>query len=69
MLLPVLAMFFVSTLIYIIVAWNIPSIASALTGGASVNGFSRTIMSIARMSKTVKLSSFNKSGGGGSISK
>lgn len=69
LLLPVLAMFFVSTLIYIIVAWNIPSIASALTGGASVNGFSRTIMSIARMSKTVKLSSFNKSGGGGSISK
>lgn len=68
MLIPVLAMFFVSTVIYIIVAWNIPSIASALTGGASVNGFSRTIMSIARMSKTVNLSSSNKSGGG-SISK
>lgn len=69
MVLPVLAMFFVSTMIYIIVAWNIPSIASALSGGASVNGFSRTIMSIARMSKTVNLPRLNKSSGGGSISK
>ena len=69
MLLPVLAIFFISTVVYIIVAWNIPSIASALTGGASANGFSRTIMSIARMSKTVNLSNVNKSSGGGSISK
>ena len=60
MLLPVVCMFFVSTVIFIIVAWNVPGIASALTGGAGVNGFSRTIMSIARFSKTAKLP---KSGG------
>ncbi|PIT54253.1 type IV secretion system protein [Snodgrassella communis] len=63
MLLPIFCMFFVSTVIFIIVAWNIPSISSALTGGASVNGFSRTIMSIARFSKTVKLPGGNRSGG------
>jgi type IV secretion system protein VirB6 len=67
MLLPIFCMFFVSTVIFIIVAWNIPSISSALTGGASVNGFSRTIMSIARFSKTVKLPGGN--GSGGSIAK
>lgn len=47
--------FFLSTGIFILVAWGIPSIASALTGGASVNGFSRTIMSMARWVKGVKL--------------
>ena len=70
LLLPVLCMFFISTVIFIIVAWNVPSIASALTGGASVNGFSRTIMSIARFSKTVRLpGGSGNSGSGGSISK
>lgn len=48
-------LFFLSTTIFILVAWSIPSISSALTGGASVNGFSRTIMSVARWAKGVKL--------------
>ncbi len=39
-------LFTLSTIFFILVAWGIPSIASALTGGASVNGFSRTLMSI-----------------------
>lgn len=48
-------LFFLSTTIFILVAWSIPSISSALTGGASVNGFSRTVMSVARRAKGVKL--------------
>lgn len=48
-------LFFLSTIIFILVAWSIPSISSALTGGASVNGFSRTVMSVARWAKGVKL--------------
>ena len=48
-------LFLLSTVIFILVAWSIPSIASALTGGAAVNGFSRTIMSMARMVKGMKL--------------
>ena len=48
-------LFFLSTTIFILVAWSIPSISSALTGGASVNGFSRTVMSVARWAKDVKL--------------
>ncbi len=52
-------LFLLSTAIFILVAWSIPSIASALTGGASVNGFSRTISSVARWAKGVKLPSRN----------
>lgn len=48
-------LFFLSTTIFILVAWSIPSISSALTGGASINGFSRTVMSVARWAKGVKL--------------
>lgn len=48
-------LFFLSTTIFILVAWSIPSISSALMGGASVNGFSRTVMSVARWAKGVKL--------------
>ena len=48
-------LFFLSTTIFILVAWSIPSISSALTGGASVNGFSRTVMSVVRWAKGVKL--------------
>lgn len=48
-------LFFLSTTIFILVARSIPSISSALTGGASVNGFSRTVMSVARWAKGVKL--------------
>ena len=48
-------LFFLTTTIFILIAWSIPSIASALTGGASANGFSRTIMSVARWAKGVKL--------------
>lgn len=53
-------LFFLSTTIFILVAWSIPSISSALTGGASVNGFSRTVMSVARWAKGVKLPSGGK---------
>lgn len=53
-------LFFLSTTIFILVAWSIPSISSALTGGASVNGFSRTVMSVARWAKGVKLSGGGK---------
>ena len=54
-------LFFLSTTIFILVAWSIPSISSALTGGASVNGFSRTVMSVARWAKGVKLPGGGKS--------
>lgn len=53
-------LFFLSTTIFILVAWSIPSISSALTGGASVNGFSRTVMSVARWAKGVKLPGVGK---------
>ncbi|HHK5990454.1 TPA: type IV secretion system protein [Neisseria subflava] len=56
-------LFFLSTTIFILVAWSIPSISSALTGGASVNGFSRTVMSVARWAKGVELP------GGGKVKK
>ena len=36
---PVLIQFLLSTIIFIVVAFNVPSIASALTGGASAGGF------------------------------
>lgn len=62
MLIPVLCMFFVSTCIFVIVAWNIPSIASALTGGAGANGFSRTVISMANWASKVRV------GGGGAKS-
>lgn len=57
-------LFFLSTVFFILVAWNIPSIASALTGGASVNGFSRTIMSVYAWGKTKAIPSFGGKGGG-----
>lgn len=56
-------LFVLSTLFFILVAWGIPSIASALTGGASVNGFSRTIMSMYAWAKTKSIPSFNRKGG------
>ena len=56
-------LFFLSTTIFILVAWSIPSISSALTGGASINGFSRTVMSVARWAKGVELP------GGGKVKK
>lgn len=55
--------FFLSTVFFILVAWSIPSIASALTGGASVNGFSRTIMSVYAWGKTKALPSWGRKGG------
>ncbi|WP_325198579.1 type IV secretion system protein [Kingella oralis] len=36
-------MLIVQTIVFLIVAWNIPSIASSLTGGAAVQGFARSI--------------------------
>lgn len=49
---PVLIQFTASTVIFVIVAWNVPSIASALTGGASVGGFGQffnTVRQVASM--------------------
>ena len=37
-------MLIVQTIVFLIVAWNIPSIASSLTGGAAVQGFARSIV-------------------------
>lgn len=36
----IMPLFIISTIAFVIVAWSIPSIASALTGGASIGGFS-----------------------------
>ena len=56
-----LPVFITGTILSTIVAWNIPSVASALTGGASANGFSRTLMSI--YSQTKNFGFGGKSGG------
>lgn len=68
--LALIPIFTLSTIFFILVAWAIPSIASALTGGASVNGFSRTLMAIYAWGKG-KGPSFGGGGSrpGGSISK
>ncbi|WP_434779047.1 type IV secretion system protein [Neisseria sp. Ec49-e6-T10] len=47
LLLPLAGMMCTSTLIFLVVAWNIPSIASALTGGASTGGIPVILRSIA----------------------
>ncbi|MDO1509545.1 MULTISPECIES: type IV secretion system protein [unclassified Neisseria] len=60
-----LPVFITGTILFIIVAWNIPSIASALTGGASANGFSRTLMSIYTQTKNLNFGGRK----GGKISK
>ncbi|WP_434779320.1 type IV secretion system protein [Neisseria sp. Ec49-e6-T10] len=62
MLVPTACIFITSTMIFLIVAWNVPSIASALTGGASIGGITRTMTSIGNK---VKMPSFR---GGGSSS-
>lgn len=61
MLILMVFVFSVSTMIFLIVAWGIPSIASALTGGASLGGMPRTMMSVGRY---IKLPSFRGSSGG-----
>ncbi len=63
--------YLLGTLVFIIVSWNIPSIASALTGGAGANGFSRTLANMARMSKGMPPLPPGGGGskGGGSIGK
>lgn len=58
-----LPLFVLSTVFFILVAWGIPSIASALTGGASVNGFSRTVMSVYAWAKTKNIPSVGRKGG------
>lgn len=63
MLILMVFVFTASTMIFLIVAWGIPGIASALTGGASLGSVSRTMISIGRH---IKLPSF-KGGSGGSI--
>ena len=67
MLIPIACIFGTSTLIFLVVAWNIPSIASGLTGGASMGGMPRALISVARYMKSVSLG--GKGGGGGSISR
>lgn len=62
LLLPLASMMMTSTMIFLVVAWNIPSIASALTGGASLGGVSRTMISIGR---SIRSPSFGGGGGGG----
>lgn len=64
--------FILSTVIFVVVTWNIPGIASALTGGAGANGFSRTLANVARMSKgmpPLPPGGGGSKGGGGSIGK
>ena len=48
-------LFFLSTTIFYFGCLEYSFDSSALTGGASVNGFSRTVMSVARWAKGVKL--------------
>lgn len=67
MLIPIACIFATSTLIFLIVAWNIPSIASGLTGGASMGGMPRALVSVARHMKSVSLGGGKTKGG--SISK
>ena len=40
-------LFLLQTIIFLVVVFNIPSIASALTGGAAVSGATRHMMSLA----------------------
>ncbi|WP_434776863.1 type IV secretion system protein [Neisseria sp. Ec49-e6-T10] len=61
-LLPLACMFITSTMVFLVVAWNVSSIASALTGGASMGGITRTMTSIGNYIKMPSL----KFGGGGS---
>ena len=67
LLLPLASIMITSTVIFLVVAWSVPSIASALTGGASLGGVTRTMTSIGNYIKTPSL--FRSSGGGGSIRK
>ena len=46
--------FLLQTIIFVIIVFNIPSIASALTGGAAVQGASRHLMSLARAPEVVE---------------
>lgn len=39
-MLPLIGMFFFATFVFLVVVWNVPTIATALTGGASISGFS-----------------------------
>ena len=66
LLLPLASIMITSTVIFLVVAWSVPSIASALTGGASLGGVTRTMTSIGNYIKTP---SFFRggAGGGGSI--
>lgn len=52
----IIPMMMTSTIIFVIVAWNVPSIASALTGGAMTGGFSN----LSRIVAGAKLPNFKK---------
>ena len=67
--------FMLQTVIFLIIAWNIPNIASSLTGGAAVQGMARQLAasagassaltrSVGRMAGAVT----NRRSSGGSIS-
>lgn len=46
-------MFLFSTIVFVIVAWNIPAIASALTGGASMSGIGQFMRLVDSASKKI----------------
>ncbi|WP_434779101.1 type IV secretion system protein [Neisseria sp. Ec49-e6-T10] len=64
MLIPTACIFITSTMIFLIIAWNVPSIASALTGGASIGGITRTMTSIGNKVKIPSLRGGGASNGG-----
>lgn len=65
MLLP--GIFLIMTFLFLIVAWNIPSITNALTGGASIGGFSHGIRNIASTGRAVGALGGSAARGAGAI--
>lgn len=60
----IIPVFLAATVFFVIVAWNIPSIASALTGGASVGGLSNFARTFSSLNKNTTP---KEKGGGGKI--
>lgn len=55
-----------ATLLFVVILWKLPELASSLAGGVAAGGFSQ-LMNTARMSKQLSNKGGGKSGGGGSI--